>query len=213
MKTTVLDFIKDHIYIILGVACVVAIGIVFLSSQRTPTTIIPATNGIDENEIYRNEESPDSSPTETIIFVHVAGEVNTPGMFSFVYGQRVYHAIKRAGGETAYADVHRINLAAPLRDAMQIIVPAIGDYDTQVFMYDYTPQTPSGTASAQGLVNINTASLAELQTLPLIGIARAQSIIEFREANGNFASVDELTNIHNIGIGIVDGLRDLVTVR
>ena len=193
-----------------------------------PLQTLPS-NDIDTTQLSVNEDGSASQyntmlPVE--IIVHVVGEVYLPGMVAIYSDQRVGHAIAAAGGATAYADLTRINEAAFMRDAMQIIVPAVGDDITDVFIFDdahagvmpgvsthvaqQLPQAPPQYDS--GLININTATVAQLRTLPQIGEARANSIIAHRESTGGFQSVEELIHVHNIGVTILDGIRDLVTV-
>jgi len=228
MKNTALEFFKAHIYIILGGLCVVIIGLIYIFLQLqpgrqilpqdviydpVPAVAVPAaysdTESDTEPDIQQQPEAP-----RTII-VHIVGEVQNPGVFTLPYGSRVNHLLEIAGGGTVYADLSRINLAAELRDASQIRIPAFGDETEDLIIYDEpappaAAQTPGITAS--GLVNVNTASLTELQVLPRIGPAMAQRIVDFREAHGNFASVDELINVSGIGDPTLDGLRHLVTV-
>jgi len=224
MKNTVLEFIKDHIYVILGGACIVIIGLVYIFLQMgggaarviQPDDIVysPATTNVTTAPVVT--EPPTAAPTEAerTIVVHIVGEVLRPGVFELTYGARVNDVLQLAGGETEYADIGRVNLAAFLRDAMQIIIPAIGEDVEEVFVFaEDTPDTGQGQAAqASGLVNINTASLAELQTLPGIGPVLAQNIVDFREAHGGFTSVEELIGVNRIGATTLERLRPLVTV-
>ena len=221
MKNTALDFFKTHLYVILGGLCIVIIGLIYIFLQLRPGRVIlpgdiiydPSAAVIEPAaEPAPEPATPPEEETRTIV-VHIVGEVHNPGVFTLPYGSRVDDIVQMAGGGTAYADLSRINLAAFLRDAMQIRIPAFGeDYD-DLFVYDEPAggaQAPGVTAS--GLVNVNTASLVELQTLPRIGPAMSQRIVDFRETHGNFATVDELINVPGIGTATLEGLRSLVTV-
>lgn len=227
MKNSAMDFIKDNIYIVLGVLCVIIIGVIYLATRgQTGRGVVDAADTIYSPAAFAQQyepaaaEAPAAEPPLVIldepieIIVHIVGEVNNPGVFRLEDGDRVYDVLQMAGGATEYADLARVNLAAFLRDAMQIIVPAIGDDMYDVFIYADAAETPAANASAQvaGLVNINTATLAELQTLPGVGPVLAGNIIEFRETHGNFSAVDELINVARIGPATLDRLRDLVTV-
>jgi competence protein ComEA len=110
-------------------------------------------------------------------------------------------AVAAAGGFTDVADQSGINLARFVTDGEQLRVPAIGE----------VPPAPAGT-TAGGLVNLNTADAAALETLPRVGPALATRIIEWRDANGGFGSIDDLKNVTGIGDKTFDGLKDLVTV-
>jgi competence protein ComEA len=162
--------------------------------------------GNDSIAVYPPANEPD------YIVVHIAGEVNYPGVFTLREGARVNDALYMAGGETEYANLMRVNLAAFLQDAMQIIIPAEGDYTTAVFVFGGNAQGTGG-ITASGLINLNTATSAQLQTISGIGPARAQNIIDFRETHGNFSSVDELIHISGIGAVTLENLRPHVTVE
>jgi len=223
MKITsdTLDFIKDHIYVILGVVVVIIVGIIYIVSRPQPARIIrddaiistytPYTLPIEETSDTPAVTEVQTATEAQIVVVHIAGEVNSPGVFELPYGSRINDAVQLAGGVTEYANISAINLAAFLRDAMQIVVPAIGDEVENVITYEYaaSPITP---AQNSGLVNINTATGTQLQTLPGVGPVIAQNIIDFREANGWFSSIDELINVAQIGATTLERLRELVTV-
>ena len=131
------------------------------------------------------------------LVVHVAGAVRKPGLYRLAEGRRVADAVARAGGATAPADTAAINLAAPLADGMQVLVPS-------------RVAGAAGTA-ASGRVSLSSASLAELDALPGIGPITAQKIVDHRLANGGFRSVDDLDAVPGIGPARVEQLRELVS--
>jgi competence protein ComEA len=142
------------------------------------------------------------SPAATLI-VDVAGEVRKPGVYEFAEGERVIDAVNEAGGPTGKADLSSLNLAAPLTDGTQVLVPSSAT----------APGLPVGSGtSAGGLININTASATELETLSGIGEVLAAEIIGYRTENGPFASVDELDEVSGIGPATLEDIRDQVTV-
>lgn len=149
-----------------------------------------------------------------IIFVHVLGAVRRPGLFELSAGARVMDAVAAAGGLTETADPSGANLARKLTDGEQLYLPQLGEVPPG-------PPAGSGAAGSAGgaaaggpaaLVNLNTATLADLDTLPRIGPAMAQRILDYREANGPFAAVDDLRNVTGIGEKTFEGLSALVTV-
>ena len=151
--------------------------------------------------------APGSSPSAsaTPILVDVAGWVRRPGVYEFTSGARVIDAIEAAGGARPGAQLQALNLAAPLADGTQILVPEEGA----------TPvagATGPGTASSGGLVNVNTATNAELETLPGIGEVIAQAIVDHRTEHGPFTSVDQLLDVSGIGDATLESIRELVTV-
>ncbi|MBD3689109.1 ComEA family DNA-binding protein [Nanchangia anserum] len=145
-----------------------------------------------------------------VLVVHVVGHVRTPGLVKLPDGARVADAVASAGGPTESADLSQINLARPLTDGEQLRVAGIGEEP----LAPDQPGAPAGAASAGegGAVNLNTADLAALETLPGIGPALAQRIIDHREENGRFTSVDDLTQVSGIGTKTLDRLRDKVCV-
>ena len=134
------------------------------------------------------------------IFVHVLGRVAHPGLYELREGDRVVDAIAAAGGLTPEADPAGINLARPLSDGEQLAVPAVGEA---------APAAAPGVAS-DGRIDLNTADVAALDTLPRIGPAMAQRIVDWREANGPLSSVDDLLAVSGIGQKTVEALRPLV---
>jgi competence protein ComEA len=144
----------------------------------------------------------------TKVVVHVVGSVRRPGLYRLRNGERVADAVARAGGPTRKADLAAINLAAPLVDGTQVLVP------TRVSGGSATPgaagSTGAGAASGRK-VSLSTATLEQLDALPGVGPVTAQKIIDYRTEHGSFASVDDLDAVPGIGPGRIENLRDLVT--
>jgi competence protein ComEA len=138
-------------------------------------------------------------PTAAPILVHVTGAVNIPGVYSLALTSRVQQAIEAAGGPTSEADLTAINQAAPLIDGQQITVPTKG-------------QIRPIESSSGRLINLNTASLDELMTLPGIGEDRANAIIAYRSKSGGFKTIENILDISGIGPSTFDRLKDLITV-
>jgi competence protein ComEA len=144
-----------------------------------------------------------STPTPGPLNVNVDGAVNKPGNYTLPPGSLVDDAVRAAGGPTADADLERINLARVLNDGDRVHVPRIGEVLP-------TP-TPYG-LSAGGRVDINLADAVLLETLPGIGPAIAQRIVEYREMNGPFETIEQLLDVQGIGPAKCDGIKDLITV-
>jgi competence protein ComEA len=135
-------------------------------------------------------DAPDS-PTTTSgqLHVHAAGAVAQPGVVTVPVGSRVTDVVAAAGGPAADADLNQINLAAPVRDGERVYVPHQGE----------TALIATAGGDTAGVVNINEADQAALETLPGVGPATAQAIIEYRNEHGRFRSVDDLLNVRGIG--------------
>lgn len=147
------------------------------------------------------------------IVVSVEGAVARPGVYSLPGGSRVNDAIQASGGLTDDADVSGINLAARLRDEERLIVPSRAQPTVTTAEQSATLEaTGTATAESARLININTASAAELEELPGIGPALARAIIDYRTANGPFRTIEELALVRGISLQMVDRLRPYVTV-
>jgi competence protein ComEA len=153
--------------------------------------------------------SPSVSPSAVLI-VDVTGAVRRPGVFEFQPGDRVIDAVERAGGARDDADLTLLNLAAPLTDGQQILVPKKGA--TTASVPGTTGGVPGSVGGTGGLVNINTADEATLETLNGVGPVLAAAIIQYRTEHGPFASVDQLDEVSGIGPATLEDLRSQVTV-
>jgi competence protein ComEA len=140
------------------------------------------------------------------LVVHVVGAVRRPGLYRLANGARIADALHRAGGATRRADLSLVNLAAPVSDGTQVVVPK------------RAPPAPASAgegggdpgAAAAGPVHLNTATVEQLDELPGVGPVTAQKIIEYREQHGAFSSVDDLDAIPGIGPARLEQLRELV---
>jgi competence protein ComEA len=146
---------------------------------------------------------PDAPAAATRLTVHVAGAVRRPGLYRLREGSRVADAVARAGGATAKADTAAVNLAAPLADGIQVLVPS-----RVAGAAGSTAATSAGQGGAK--VSLSSASITDLDALPGVGPVTAQKIVDYRAAHGGFSSVDDLDAIPGIGPARLEQLRDLV---
>ena len=156
---------------------------------------------------------PAAPPTETAttaapVVVDVVGAVRRPGLYRLAQGTRIADAVARAGGATPKADLALINLAAPLADGEQVVVPRRGSAAPGA-AGGASGSGASGAAPA-GPVHLSTATLEQLDSLPGIGPVTAQKILDYRQKHGAFTSVDELDAVPGIGPARLDQLEDLV---
>ena len=157
-----------------------------------------------------SEESEKEIKNEKIL-VHVAGEVLNSGVYELESGARVIDALMAAGGATSLANLDIINLAAPISDGEKIYIPSVIEKINQFNQNSSFTSYSSGGSS--GKININTADASELQKLTGIGPGKAKSIIDYRNKNGPFKSVDDLLNVSGIGEKTLEKIRDEIVVR
>ena len=150
------------------------------------------------------EPSPTSTPHSVELAVYVTGAVQNPSVYYLPEESRVQDALEAAGGPTVNADLDRVNLAQRVHDEDRIYFPEVGE--------ENVPSTRTG-GSGEGLIDINTASAAELERLPGIGPVLAQSIVDYREAHGPFNTIEEIMDVQGIGKGVFEDIRELITVR
>lgn len=189
---------KNALYVLLGVMAGFVLAGVLVFVSRAPT---------GEPIILR------PAPTSAPIAVHVIGAVPRPGLYTFLDGARVQGAIDAAGGLLAEADSAGLNLALLLVDGQQLVIPyKAGSEPTEVVdLPSSETATPDPNAGAD-LININTATLEELDTLPGIGLTTAQKIIDYRTVNGPFATIDAIVNVSGIGPSTFENIKNLITV-
>lgn len=162
------------------------------------------------------------APTKEPIAVHVIGAVPRPGLYEFAEGARVQDAIDAAGGLLSSANVDSINLAALLEDGQQLNIPykagqdpsgqSSSNGDEALFLPGATEEPEDTGGGDSELININTASLEELDSLPGIGPTIAQRIIDYRDENGPFSVIEDILNVSGIGPSTFDQIKDLITV-
>lgn len=167
-------------------------GVIYLAStppRGQPVTLLPP-------------------PTPGPLAIHVTGAVAQPGVYHLPAGSRVEDAIRAAGGCLPEANPQSLNLATVLKDGARLTIPAMSQNPPA----GEQAAVSSSQAPSTGLININTASLSELETLPGIGPAIGGRIIAYREENGAFHSIDDIQNVSGIGPVIFSRLKDLITV-
>lgn len=180
---------------LLAAALLFAAGVKYAQMRAAPAPVVlsaPPTAGQGE---------PDRPKT---VKVHVSGAVARPGVYELPTGARVIEAVEEAG-PLPEADLDALNLAAPLMDGQKIPVPRKGEAAR-------LPAAAGGGSPAGTLININTASAAELEALPGIGPSLAQRIVAYREEHGPFRTIEDIKNVSGIGEGRFAQIKDLITV-
>ena len=176
---------KKKILIVLGVIVLISIGIVINLINKKPTSVT-----------IKPSEADYSSTTK--IICQIKGEVARPGVYSLDKGSRLQDLVLAAGGFTSMADTNSVSLVSVIEDSGCYIINKLDNTNSE--------------ANAN-LLNINLATKEELTSLPGIGEAKAQAIIDYRNQNGNFNSVNDLTKVNGISEKILNQIIDLICVR
>ena len=182
MKT----FLTGVLLILLGILIAGLIGLTTAPPRGEPVTLLPP-------------------PTPLPLVVYVTGAVVKPGLARLPEGCRVQDAVDAVGGVLPEADLSHINLAAPVIDGSQIIIPA-GSVSA------LSPESPSAVTAPEALININTATSEEIAALPEIGTVTAQRIVEYRTQFGPFTTVEDLLQVFGVGPGTLEKIKGLITV-
>lgn len=175
---------------LVGAAVVAGSVFVYVRSSEPPAPVIESVPAAE------------ASVAPEKLVVHVAGEVAAPGIYELPVGSRVADAIAAAGGAGAAADLDALNLAATLSDGEKVFVSKKGE----------APPSSGAAEAPTGKVNLNTATISQLESLPGVGPVIAQRIIDYRQRKGRFTSIRQLLEVEGIGSKKYGALKDHVTV-
>ena len=209
---------KKQKIIVIAIAGIVVIGIMyFIYNKNQVKEDINIENEILVNSVITNE----NNTNDDIVIIHITGSVKNPGIVKLKEGSRIEDAIESAGGLTENADITKVNLAYIVEDGTKIKIPSaseedIGDEDIidsksgdniiieeNAVPSNNSPQT----------INVNKATEKEFETLPGIGPSLASKIIEYRNQNGKFESIEDIKNVNGIGDNKYEKIKDLITVK
>ncbi|MFQ5398458.1 MAG: helix-hairpin-helix domain-containing protein [Anaerolineae bacterium] len=192
----------------LGVIAGVAAMVLGKQSKPTPIVIVPP----------EPTQTPEPTVTPGPIHVYVNGQVTHPAVYELPPGSDVERAIAAAGGFLADANTAVVNLALPLKNGAQVYVPALAEDaatpETVVTLPDQTVSTGERAthSNSEDMININTATAEELDTLPGIGPSTAQKILDYRDENGPFAAIEDIMKVSGIGEAKFNKIKDLITI-
>lgn len=204
---------KKVLSIISGVLAVIVIILVGRGMMASPTKEkVMVTNAVNTTRV---EEATTMMPQNC--YVDIKGEVLHPGVYEFSCESRIQEVIKKAGGFTEEADETKINLAQKISDQMQIIVPNLhSKQEGGVTEGNSEKGNLSNTTlsnSKQGTVNINTATLEELQTIKGIGKKKAEAILQYRKEHGAFRTKEDLLQVNGIGKKALEAIESQVNFQ
>lgn len=209
--------------LVLGAAAIIVAIVVSTISSLTSESAVPPELRLGSSATATDAPKDISHHGGEEIFVHVVGAVKNPGLYGVRSDARVIDAVMAAGGLGDTADPCAINLASSIQDGEQVVVsatldgapgnPALCTANSPAQDGTSTAGGPAGGAAgtSPGVISLSTASVAELDTLPGIGPALAQRIIDWRDASGGFSSVEQLGEVSGIGDKVLSNIRDLVT--
>jgi competence protein ComEA len=196
---------RDRMFIGVVLLVIFFVGVIYTYAKpnRTedPTTSLPK----QPSQQQSASQNRDQQDKPTLIQVDVKGAVNHPGVYALPAQSRVTDAIRAAGGLTGTADPDSINLATILLDGSEVVIPSKNTASAAQHAAESDPH--------DGKINLNTATVSELDSLPGIGPTRAEQIVQYRETHGLFQSVRDLLNIEGFGPKLLEKIQDRVTVR
>ena len=209
---------KKQKIVVIAIAGIVVIGIMyFIYNKNQVKEDINIENEILVNNVITNE----NNTNDDIVIIHITGSVKNPGIVKLKEGSRIEDAIESAGGLTENADITKVNLAYVVEDGIKIKIPSsseedIGDEDIidsksgdNIIIEENTVPSNNSTQT----ININKATEKEFETLPGIGPSLASKIIEYRNQNGKFESIEDIKNVNGIGDNKYEKIKDLITVK
>ena len=209
---------KKQKIIVIAIAGIVATGIMyFIYNKNQVKEDINIENEILVNNVITNE----NNTNDDIVIIHITGSVKNPGIVKLKEGSRIEDAIESAGGLTENADITKVNLAYVVEDGTKIKIPSaseedIGDEDIidsksgdNIIIEENAVPSNNSTQT----ININKATEKEFETLPGIGPSLASKIIEYRNQNGKFESIEDIKNVNGIGDNKYEKIKDLITVK
>ena len=195
--------IKDYIYFNRKeiIAILIIIGLILYIIYDKDNIV----NEKKEEIIIEKEDVKEEIKKEIMFAVDIKGEVKKPGIYELEEGKRIIDVIKEAGGITEKANTNNINLSEKITDEMLIIIPSIDEELN-------TQKNEIKTQKNDNKVSINTASESELMTINGIGKTKAKKIIEYRDNNGKFKSIEDIKNVSGIGDSIFEKIKNYIKV-
>lgn len=187
---------KKYIIVIIPIVIILLLIVIKL--------IIISSNKVEIEDDENLDTSKEEYLDDEYYYVDIKGCIKNPGVYKLVKGSRVKDVIELAGGLTSDSDTSNINLAKIIEDEMVININSVNDNSGNNYSMNSN--------NLSDLININTASLEQLMTLSGIGESKAKSIISYREENGNFKAVEDITKVSGIGQALYEKIKDYITV-
>lgn len=178
--------------------------LIFLFNEKKEYEFVDTTDIVIEDGSESENVIKETVEIEKIK-IHILGEVNYNGILELESGSRISDAIEKAGGLTSLADLSKVNLAYVLEDGQKLYIPSINDEEDVEYLIS---ESSSGSK-----VNINTAKLEELQNIPGVGPSIAQAILDYRDENGKFKSIEDIKNVSGVGESKYKKMEEYIKVK
>ena len=198
---------KKVIFISIGICILIICVVVCAIIENKSDNELQNSISIVDND---RSEQKDNREAKQKIMVHVAGEVNNPGIVEVEEGSRLKDAVESAGGFTDEANQNKVNLAYEVKDEQKIVIPNIKQNDEDISVVDNNEDFIENSMTKGTLVNINTATQTELETLPGVGPSTASKIISYRKENGKFNSIEDLKKVSGIGDSKFEKVKEFI---
>ena len=209
-----LEVLKERkVFIVMVVLCIssaIVFALLLFNDNKGEEFVYENVGVVEANNEVNNGNS-EVKP----MFVYIVGEVVNPGVYSLNDGERIVDVLNKCGGAKEEADLSKVNLAYKLLDGQKIIIPNVNENVDNNFAFVINNAGNNIVSGDVGKVkvNINVASQQELESINGVGASTAKKIIDYREKNGYFKSVEDLTNVSGIGKSKVESIREFVVVK
>ena len=206
---------KKIIFFIILLTCPIGLIIKDKLLSKQDLYVLTKDKNVSEEVVEeKGVEKEENNITNKVITVYISGEVNKPGIVTLSDGDRLATAVEKVGGTTKKADLNGVNMAVKLKDEMHYIIPRIGEI---VRENNSTLETNNNINQGEVLktsqININTATIEELDKLPGVGEATANKIVNHRSENGQFENIEAIKNVNGIGDKKFEEMKDLICVK
>ena len=205
---------KKIIFFIILLICPIGLIIKDKLSSKQDLYVLTEDKKISEEVVEEQDvKKEENNVTNKVITVYISGEVNNPGVVTLNDSDRLATAVEKVGGTTKKADLNSVNMAVKLQDEMHYIIPKIGEVTKEnESKLETNNSIEQGEVSKTSQININTATIEELDKLPGVGEATANKIVNHRNDNGEFKTIEEIKNVNGIGDKKFEDMKNLICV-
>ena len=206
---------KKVIFFIILLICPIGLIIKDKLSSKQDLYVLTEDKKISEEVVEEQDvKKEENNVTNKVITVYISGEVNNPGVVTLNDSDRLATAVEKVGGTTKKADLNSVNMAVKLQDEIHYIIPKIGEATKEnESKLETNNSIEQGEVSKTSQININTATIEELDKLPGVGEATANKIVNHRNDNGEFKNIEEIKNVNGIGDKKFEDMKNLICVE